>query len=585
MDVSLFKKLFNNVSLAVIVCRIQENWPVVYMNPRAGLLFAPTYSVDQIRNQEQLELMSLLNFQARESAEVFMDTAGGMGHVDNYRCEILSFDQQVLEVSIAGQQVSLTDGDYFVLYVITGDSGDNAYGLSTLINTALLHNDPDEAINAILALAGESFRASRAYVFEETSATMTRNTYEWCAPGVESAIEDLQNLAKADYNYDVIIQSGMFVSNDVSTLTDGDREILEMQGIKAVAIVTFYDNGRPVGYLGFDDCETTRVWSHQEVQYLKSVSVLVSMLISRRKAEENTRSTLEVLQIISDNSEELTYVNRLDDYSLVFVNRALAETFGKTQEELIGQPCYKVLHQGQAGPCDFCPIPKIRRQPGAARSETLVWELVNDITGRTYIAKDNILKWVDGSHCHIETAVDISERVAYEDRLRYFASTDAMTGVENREWGAMVLGDKLKAGDGGSLCFIDVDGLKYTNDTYGHAMGDQLLKQVVEFLRKDTPAGAYICRWGGDEFLLWVDLPEAEAEDLLQQVQGQMDSYNKTGQKAYSLSISYGIVDFTAERGNTFDKLVTAADQRMYDNKMTKRGNSLRRRRGEQDGE
>ncbi|ULQ60182.1 diguanylate cyclase [Brucepastera parasyntrophica] len=580
-----FSDLFDGLFLPVIVCKKDENWPIEYMNTRAILLLSPTYSVDMLKGNVLAanSLKNALHFKTQEEYIAFRHTVDRLGHIDDYKTEINTFDNRLLSVSISAVSIAGDSPEgYLIFYILnSASSGQNNYDtrLSSIINAAFLSDDVDSAINTILAQAGEIFGVSRTYIFEEISPTTTRNTYEWCAPGVDPAIQDLQNLEKADYNYDVIINSGMYITDDISSLPDGDREILEMQGIRALAIITFYDNKKPLGYVGFDDCEKSRKWGYDEIQSLKSISALIAVLIIRRNAEERTRSSLNVLQLISDNSEEIIYINRMDDYSLLFVNKALANSLNKHPEDLIGHPCYKVLQNQIAGPCSFCPMPKITLKPGEERSGVYSWEHFNNITKKTYLVKDNILKWIDGSYVHAETAIDISQRIEYETRLRYYASTDIMTGVANREWGSAMLTEKLEEEPHGSLCFIDIDGLKITNDTYGHTAGDELLTETINMLRKYMTEDSYICRWGGDEFLLWLSLPVEQVDSLMRTIQQEMNVYNSRNDKPFKLGFSYGIVPFEIAGNENLDTLVTAADQLMYKNKMEKRGKLQKRRR------
>lgn len=59
---------------------------------------------------------------------------------------------------------------------------------------------------------------SRLYIFEPVQEDTTRNTYEWCAPGVEPMIQNLQELKMSDYDYSGIIRGGLYVADDISEL-------------------------------------------------------------------------------------------------------------------------------------------------------------------------------------------------------------------------------------------------------------------------------------------------------------------------------------------------------------------------------
>jgi diguanylate cyclase (GGDEF)-like protein len=113
---------------------------------------------------------------------------------------------------------------------------------------------------------------------------------------------------------------------------------------------------------------------------------------------------------------------------------------------------------------------------------------------------DGVLSRIDG------VAIDITERKDAEARVEYLASHDALTGLANRT----LLGDRIsqamaqmqRAGRLLALMFLDLDRFKEINDSYGHLVGDALLKQVAERLKGSVREGDSVARQGGDEFVI-----------------------------------------------------------------------------------
>jgi diguanylate cyclase (GGDEF)-like protein len=101
---------------------------------------------------------------------------------------------------------------------------------------------------------------------------------------------------------------------------------------------------------------------------------------------------------------------------------------------------------------------------------------------------------------------EIARRVASEDRIAYLARHDTLTGLANRfTFDERLLESRQFARDCGSqlsLLFIDLDGFKNVNDTLGHGVGDELLKQVAEKLCEVIGAKDFCARLGGDEFAI-----------------------------------------------------------------------------------
>jgi diguanylate cyclase (GGDEF)-like protein/PAS domain S-box-containing protein len=103
------------------------------------------------------------------------------------------------------------------------------------------------------------------------------------------------------------------------------------------------------------------------------------------------------------------------------------------------------------------------------------------------------------------TVLDITERKEFEEHLRRLAHVDGLTGLANRTWLGERLAETLRAPDerdSTALLFIDVDGFKSINDTYGHASGDELLKQIARRIKGCLRADDFVARSGGDEFVV-----------------------------------------------------------------------------------
>ncbi len=152
------------------------------------------------------------------------------------------------------------------------------------------------------------------------------------------------------------------------------------------------------------------------------------------------------------------------------------------------------------------------------------------------------------------------------------AHFDQLTGLPNRT----LLMDRLnqalslsnRSSRAVSLLFIDLDGFKPVNDTYGHAIGDRLLKEVAERLESCLREGDTAARLGGDEFvvvLIESDLERAEA--VANRILGTLRVPYEFGKKTVSsISASIGIAEYPAH-AEEIEALLTAADNAMYEAK------------------
>ena len=114
------------------------------------------------------------------------------------------------------------------------------------------------------------------------------------------------------------------------------------------------------------------------------------------------------------------------------------------------------------------------------------------------------------------------------------------------------------------LSFIDLNNFKQVNDTYGHEEGDKVLKQVADIIKSNFRSYDLIARYGGDEFIVVI-----EEDGQYFDINKVLHEINKDIEKAlskYHISISYGIA--TSDEENTIEKLISLADERMYENKM-----------------
>ncbi|MEM7537641.1 MAG: sensor domain-containing diguanylate cyclase [Chloroflexota bacterium] len=154
-------------------------------------------------------------------------------------------------------------------------------------------------------------------------------------------------------------------------------------------------------------------------------------------------------------------------------------------------------------------------------------------------------------------------------RMQHMATTDHLTGVYNRHYiyqmAAHELNRSRQAGYPLAALFIDIDRFKSVNDTYGHLVGDQVLKGVARHLRRNVSEVDLIGRYGGEEFvimLLETDLPAAmwaaeSIRNFIETIPVETDA------GPISLTVSVGVAEFN-ECTPTIHTLFDFADDAMY---------------------
>ena len=149
---------------------------------------------------------------------------------------------------------------------------------------------------------------------------------------------------------------------------------------------------------------------------------------------------------------------------------------------------------------------------------------------------------------------------------RAMAYRDPLTALWNRRYNEE-LSRSQRAGMGRrfSVMVLDLNDFKATNDRYGHPVGDAVLKDVGEFLVTHLRHHDVPCRTGGDEFS--VLLPDLSAEDcghLVDRLRGGLGAANAA--RRIPISLSIGTASWP-EAGDSFDALLTRADEAMYADK------------------
>lgn len=176
---------------------------------------------------------------------------------------------------------------------------------------------------------------------------------------------------------------------------------------------------------------------------------------------------------------------------------------------------------------------------------------------------------VEGERILFSIIRDISARKQIEDRLRYLATHDTLTGIPNRYSFEQELQQAvIQAGRGltSSLLFIDLDNFKVVNDTFGHIMGDQFLINAAGVLRGVLRKTDILARLGGDEFAVLLEgISPADAALVAEKIRSAVeaeDLYLNMYGTYFKLTISIGIV--AVDGSLSSQEILSYADQALY---------------------
>ena len=258
------------------------------------------------------------------------------------------------------------------------------------------------------------------------------------------------------------------------------------------------------------------------------------------------------------------------------VNDALGELCGAEVGDLVGRhagrlPLAAVLTPA-GEPLRFASSPLARALAGECVRDALFHVERRD--GRTIWVEVNSSPLRDADTCRstgaVSTYADVTERIERERRVRREAERDPLTGLANRrtlERGLGAAVDRARGdGHGVAVLLVDLDGFKAINDSFGHATGDDALREIARRLEGAVRERDLVARPGGDEFVLvCVDVAGAEgrAEELRERVVEALRHPLALGEHEVPLEAAVGLACFPDDAPDA-QQLLEAADRAMY---------------------
>ncbi|MBO6524868.1 MAG: PAS domain S-box protein [Balneolaceae bacterium] len=191
---------------------------------------------------------------------------------------------------------------------------------ATISEVSLVFNSSiafKEKVNKVLEIIGSVSKVCRSYIFIDfNDGQNCRNEFEWCGEGVSEQIHELQNIS---YKEDVpqwketLIRDKEIISSDVTELSKPLQDILAPQSIKSIIVLPIYKDEVFMGFIGFDDTKTNRVWSDAEIFLLRTTAGLIS----------NAYSKNETFQMLQNSERRLMNFIKQSPVSIAMLDKQL----------------------------------------------------------------------------------------------------------------------------------------------------------------------------------------------------------------------------------------------------------------------
>lgn len=187
---------------------------------------------------------------------------------------------------------------------------------------------------------------------------------------------------------------------------------------------------------------------------------------------------------------------------------------------------------------------------------------------------DNLIYKTLVSEIYDHLTVLVQSLKSSQEKYRHLATRDLLTGLYNRYYfNETIVRDIERAkreDERLSFLVLDINDFKKINDTFGHLHGDGILKECASILKRSVRRSDFLCRYGGDEFIIVTPAPECQDNDeLIDRIKVNLDSWNREyATIGYDLSFSMGCAVW--ERGRDLLDVIHEADQAMYKDKKNK---------------
>ena len=523
------KHIFNDLPLAAI--HLDEETRILHANEHARKLFSwqsppddPPFFTEFLPIDEVTIFSRFFN-----NIDLFQSRV--------YNTSLHLSEEMVTPVSINASLTGENERIFLLNRQDTWKSGCDEYCLHAAILEAQYQNNPGGILLVNESMEMLSFNREFVNMWGIPPDVQVSRDEKASLQTILNQLEDPQGfIAKVEHLY----RNKHETSTDEVRLLDGR---------------TFYRHTYPIYNRGF---YLARVWYFLDITPLKQ---------AQNQLEKQQIFQNSILEHVQDGIIACDEKGKIS-----MVNRAGRDLYNIKSDSRVFEAFAKIDHYQSDGttPLSHYDEPLVKALVGRNLQNDEIVFVGDEEKKHTLRVNGQVMSDNDGNKIGAVISLhDITDLREAEEKLRFFAYHDELTGLPNRRLFHDLLLQILKQAQRNELLvgvlFLDLDNFKAVNDQFGHQAGDQLLIKVSDTLKSCLRDSDILCRWGGDEFI--IGLPSSKngegvvnvAEKICSSVQRCIDEESKE----IKVSASIGIA-ISPTHGSDPDRLIRNADIAMY---------------------
>ena len=348
-------------------------------------------------------------------------------------------------------------------------------------------------------------------------------------------------------------------------------------GMRSLMGVPLISRDEVIGVLHFRSKEAN-AYTKEDLRLAERIGAQIAEAITNarlftelRKTEKSLRESEREFRLLIDNAPDAVFIQIGGCFT--YLNQRAVQFFGaKSAEDLLGRPIIDRFHPDYRGAIQERLLLLNEQRKPVPTMEQKYLKLDGSVIN---VEASAVPVTFENSNGSLTFAHDITDRKRMEKEIREMSFRDLMTELYNRRGFITLAEQQFRAASRTQkpmlLTFIDCDGLKWINDTFGHEEGDRTLIDTAHVLRRTFREVDIVARLGGDEFaVLSIDAADGNPEELLKRLAQNIHAFNATGARPYSLSMSWGTAVYDPHAPLSLDALMSAADELMYAQKKEK---------------